>query len=397
MSIEATTLDFETPTKNRGHPFTPGNKPVTYAAKNTNQNTEFYHHSHPGFLSRLREYVQQAKVINGFNLKFDLHHLRNCDIVLPRGIKIWDCQIANFILSGQTEPYASLNECLLFFGLPVKDDKVAQFWEQGFDTCDIPLTILEEYNIGDVELTEQLMFMQMQALSEKQKNLVFDMGTDMLTLIECERNGILYNREQAYAEMAKYSAFLKEAKEELAAYLPPMGEHCRFNWDSGDHLSALLYGGSITFEWRTEEQAVYKSGDKKGQEYLKGSWHEEEVVFPPLFKPIKNTTVKKCKEEGYKGTIFYQVDDPTLKQLTTRSKASKRLLEVLDSVAKKGKVLEMLEQVEKLFNKYGWENNIVHGQYNQTVARTGRLSSKEPNMQNTPPELNTLMISRYEY
>jgi hypothetical protein len=169
-----------------------------------------------------------------------------------------------------------------------------------------------------------------------------------------------------------------------------------FNWNSGDQLSVLLYGGDFEFEWRTEEEAVYKSGDKKGQSYQKGTWHSHIETFPRKFSPLEGTLVKKCGELGYKGTLFYQVDDPTLKQLKTRRNEDKRLLDLLDSQAKQTKVLEMFDQFLNLIDVYEWEGNIVHGQYNQNIARTGRLSSSKPNLQNTPEELDKLLISRYD-
>ena len=54
----------------------------------------------------------------------------------------------------------------------------------------------------------------------------------------------------------------------------------------------------------------------------------------------------------------------------------------------------MLEQFLSVMETKGWDGSI-HGQFNQVVARTGRLSSSAPNMQNTPPELDKLLVSRY--
>jgi DNA polymerase I-like protein with 3'-5' exonuclease and polymerase domains len=39
----------------------------------------------------------------------------------------------------------------------------------------------------------------------------------------------------------------------------------------------------------------------------------------------------------------------------------------------------------------------LHGQYNQVVARTGRLSSSQPNLQNQPAEVDQYIISHYDY
>jgi hypothetical protein len=397
MSLDTRlTLDFETPIKNKGHPFTPGNKAVSYSYKKGNAEPVFRKNTHPAFLTELKKVLSTTSLIIGFNFKFDLQHLWNLGASLPDKVRIWDCQIAEFILTGQTTPFESLDSCLEKYGLPLKQDRVKEYWEAGVDTADIPEDILEEYNNLDVDLTYELYKLQWELCSEKQRKLIILDCLDTITLATAERSGYLFDTTTCVENCVVYEKQLAEIEAELSNYLPKeIPPECTFNWASGDHLSALIYGGSIIFEWRTEEPATYKSGPNKGQEYLKGKWHEAVVEFTPRFIPVKNTMVKKCKDVLYEGTLFYQVDDPTLKQLKTRRKDDKRLLELLDMSAKKGKVLEMFKQFLNLFNKYGWENNLVHGQYNQTIARTGRLSSKEPNMQNTPPEIDELLVSRY--
>ena len=52
-----------------------------------------------------------------------------------------------------------------------------------------------------------------------------------------------------------------------------------------------------------------------------------------------------------------------------------------------GKLPELLEKME-------W-GEFLHGQYNQCVAATGRLSSSAPNMQNFSGDVDRLLVSRY--
>lgn len=53
------------------------------------------------------------------------------------------------------------------------------------------------------------------------------------------------------------------------------------------------------------------------------------------------------------------------------------------------------EGIPNKFEEYGWEDNLVHGQLNQCVAVTGRLSSSNPNLQNNPSESKECFVSRY--
>ena len=51
--------------------------------------------------------------------------------------------------------------------------------------------------------------------------------------------------------------------------------------------------------------------------------------------------------------------------------------------------------VPALSDTMGWTNNLIHGQLNQCVAKTGRLSSSKPNLQNFDGEIKSLFTTRY--
>lgn len=388
------TIDCETPTKNKGHVFTPENFLVSYSLKVNNEPTTFHYYKEPDFLTVLTRELSLATLVVGFNIKFDLHWLRRYNLHFSG--PIFDCSLAEFIYTGQEASYASLDGVLESYGLPAKQDKVKEFWDVGIDTPDIPIEILEEYNNRDVDLTYQLYLLQVQMLSKKQYDLVLLEGADMLSLIEAEANGQKWDQEAANTALVKYKEEVDAIKKTLWDFVPDEAKSY-FNWDSGDDLSALLYGGIRTYAYATEKDAIYQSGEKKGQAYVRRSWFEKVVTFPQHFLPIKNTLIKKCKAEEYKGTLYYQVDDPTLKQLKTRNKESKILLENLLSVAKVSKLVEMLEELFKISTTYGWVDSLLHSQYNQNVVRTGRLSSSKPNSQNKPPELDLFLVSRYAH
>jgi DNA polymerase I-like protein with 3'-5' exonuclease and polymerase domains len=393
------TFDFETTTHNKGHPFDARNTAVSYATLETigdESNSSFRYYLDPDFSSNLSDCVDDASVLVGFNIKFDLHWLRNlsgeCDL---SRVKVWDCQLAEFIYSGQEARYASLNETCEKYGLPTKINLVEEYWNQGIDTRDIPVSILEEYNRWDVQLTKMLFDVQQRLLSEKQKRLVWLEGEDLKALQAAEYDGIRFDTEKAIERLAKYKSDVENIDHSLSQFLPDGIPQGGFNYNSGDHLSALLYGGTIVFPYATETPAVYKSGEKKGQDYIQRKWHEVSVNFPQRFKPLADTEVKKTKDNPTATVRFYQVDAPTLSQLKTRDKDSRRILTLLQERAAATKVAEMIESVLNLMEKKNWTKGYIHGQFNQNVVITGRLSSSSPNLQNTPPELDELLISRY--
>lgn len=377
-------LDVETTTHNKGHRFDPRNQLVSYVINN-----EFYYFSDPNFKTGLDKHT----LIVGFNIKFDLHWL---DIPLE-DVSIWDCQLAEFVLNGQRGAYQSLDELLEVYGLPPKrKHEVHAMWEAGIQTTDIPIPILKDYNLSDVEPLQQVYEYQRQRVSPNQEKLIFLMGEDMKVLIEMERNGILFDREAATKALANNHDKVRQIEEELAKFLPPI-QHGTFNWDSGDHLSALLYGATLSFPYAIESAAVYKSGDKKGQAYIKREWKEENVHFKQRFKPLEGSEVSKTIGKPPEDNHFYQVDDPTLKKIKPTHKEDKNLTTLLGQRAKTIKICEMVESLFKQFDKYQWENNLIHPNYNQNVVVTGRLSSSSPNMQNQPPEIDEFFVSRFDY
>ncbi len=387
--LDYTVLDSETTTHAKGHPFHPLNKLISYAYKDFASPVYFKYFSDPDFSVRQRR-RQILGCYVGFNFKFDYHWMSHLlDVDKP----IWDCQLAEHVYTGQHAQYVSLNECLEKYGLETKKDIVKELWEQGVQTDEIPVNILQEYNEWDVLQTEKLFLIQQQLLSDEQKNLVYLMGEDLKVLASIERSGLLFDAANAASYLADCKQRVAAIEASLSERLPPI-LHGTFNWDSGDHLSCFLYGGTLEFDYATSVPATYKSGAKRGEDYIKNSWHIERVVFQQLFKPLEGTELKKTKDAQAPVTRYYQTDAPTLQSLKG-SKENKVLLGLLQERSAVQKVAEMLESIFKLFDKFQWQDNLIHGQYNQNVAVTGRLSSSSPNMQNSPPEIDKFFISRY--
>ena len=392
------TFDVETTIQNKGHPFDPRNFLVSYAYKVAGGISTFRYFHDPDFITDLRNHVEHATELVGFNIKFDLHWCQRVGIRIPVDCRIWDCSLAEFIISGQTARFISLNESLTSYGEARKPDLVAEYWTQNISTEHIPLPILEEYNLYDVDGTSTLQEHQQQLMSPEQINLCYLMGEDLKTLQHAEYAGIKWDISKASDVCRTLDTRLASINGELSAFLPdsipnPPG----FNFDSGDQLSAFLYGGEITYEWAVPVESVYKSGERVGQSYTANRWKRELVRFTPRFVPLEGTEVAKTATDPMATTRFYQTDQPTLLQLTSRRKEDRDILRLLMERAEQIKVKEMIESIEKKREELHWEDNMIHPQFNQNIAVTGRLSSSAPNMQNTPPEIDELLVSRFAY
>lgn len=341
----------------------------------------------------LRVGIGKATLLVGFNIKYDLHWARRHDVQVPQGVRVWDCQIAEFLIRGQQGSYPSLNEALARFDLGQKDDKVAEYWKLGIDTEFIPKDELVHYNNLDVELTYQLYLKQQAVMSDKLKRLCLVMGLDLLVLQEMEWNGVKYDVEQSRIKAKEVQAELEKITAELRDFSPYQG----INFDSPHQLSCFLYGGAFEVAVVDRvEKLVYKSGLKKGQEYEKTYWRSEVVECPALFTPIKGSQTKLVSKVGDTSFPIYATGEDVLKQLKKPSTKHRHIIELLLKRAELEKLLgTYYKAIPDLIETMEWEDNILHGQLNQVVARTGRLSSSNPNMQNFSSEVDQLLVTRF--
>ena len=386
--MRSLTLDVETTISNKGNPFDETNKLCYVGLLGSTPRTisieygdEPYRHK----LDEIQKEIDESEILVGFNIKFDLHWLRKYGINFV-GKRVWDCQLVHFILTGQQYPYPSLNGVSAYYDLGSKLDVVAtEYWGNKIDTPNIPKDILEEYLIGDLQLTQKVYEKQMEefAVSTKpMQRLISLHNQDLIILQEMEFNGLLFD-ENSSNRLAKE---LVDQIEIIDKILFEYHELVEFNPNSTEHVSSLLYGGTIKVR-RREVIGVFKTGTRMGQQ--KERWVEHEITFPKLINPIKGSELAK---EG-----FFSTDDQTLKSLKTRSKYGKDLVEVLVTRATLEKRLSTYYKgLVDLRKEMNWHEGRLHGQLNQCVARTGRLSSSKPNLQNFDGEIKTLFRSRYE-
>ena len=388
-------LDTESTTFAKGNPYSERNKLCIVGLRLTLEDgfkethifkVEYDSTPYGPVLEQISRLVTTCPTIVGFNLKHDLGWLARYGIRLSSVQRIFDCQLAYFIYDNQRTPYPSLNGCLAHFGLPPKSDVVErEYWSVGIDTTEVPLDILTEYNRTDLDRTDDL-YQRLVTKLDVRKPLVTLHMQDLRVLLEMESNGLCFN----WADMGKASEQLETELQELddviLAFVPE-AIRSHFNTQSGDHLSALLYGGSIGHSIGTPYQHTFKMGNRAGQTETRHRWEEIRLEFPRLVEPIKGSELKK---DG-----FFSVDEQTLTSLKT-DKVSRVLVEALLSRADKEKLLgTYYHGIPKIAEKYDWKDGFVHGTFNQCRVITGRLSSEKPNQQNRPEAVDQFVVSRF--
>lgn len=259
-------------------------------------------------------------------------------------------------------------------------------WEQGIDTPDIPLNLLTSYLFQDLLLTEQVYTRQLSLLGSMPKTtqrLVSLSNQDLLVLLEMEWNGLKIDFDGMAKASEETQQQVDKIKGELDGYFYT-APACARNYASGDCLSVLLYGGVLTEAVRTCV-GEYRTGAKAGQPRYKIDYVQHSL--PRRFEPPRGSALKK---EG-----FFATSEEVLRSIKAK-KEDKRVLEQLLAMSKLEKLRSTYyDGLRKLHEEKDWESDYLHGQFNMCMARTGRLSSSGPNLQNLPPEMDSFTISRF--
>lgn len=379
-------LDVETTISNKGNPFDQTNKLVCVGVKwNMNGNSWKSHIFYDNYDS-LQEIINRADLIIGFNLKFDLHWLRNIGIDISK-IKARDCQLAEFILSNQQNKYPSLDGVAEKYGFPKKLDVVkTEYWDKQINTDQIPRNILSDYLNQDLILTEQVYLKQLEQFKSNGLMPLFRLQcADLLVLEEMEYNGIYFDVEKARKHAGEIHIELEAITNDLSKYTNGL----TINFNSNDAVSALLYGGNIYVDDKIPI-GVYKSGIKQGQVKYKNI--VKEYPLPRLVDPLKGTETKKSVE----GKEYWEVNETVLRKLKL-NKQAKVVVDLLNKYSGLEKLRgTYLNGYSDLIDEMNWDKNMLHGTLNQCVAITGRLSSSRPNLQNADPITKVYMETTYD-
>ncbi len=384
MSYTPIVVDTESTTFQTGNPFSKRNRLMCIGTYSIKEDQYWYRPiEHNGLPYNKQCRMTKAYLTNnnpiiiGFNLKYDIHWLRRYipDLKIK---KVWDCQLAQFIINDQTTRYPSLNDCLAQYGLPQKDERIkVEYWDRGIDTDQVPEELLREYNQKDCELTAALYEKQVPLLTGNKLRLFELHCADLLVLEEMEFRGLMYDTKQSISEALTVG-------QELSAVIVKLDEligRNDVNWNSPKQVSAILYGGSISFPCRVPTERTLKDGTiKRGER----NGHLDES-FVRLVEPC----------DGTENANGWSTDEDTLRSLNATGKAK----EIISLVLKQSELDKLVgtyyNGLPDLITQMDWELDTLHGNINQVVAKTGRTSSSQPNLQNFDGRLKPLFFSRF--
>lgn len=334
----------------------------------------------------------EPQLLIGHNIKFDLHYLRKegrkiggkpIDEWLHTG-NIWDTQSVEYILSGQSHLYPSLDQCAVKYGGTLKDDRIKILWKAGVQTEDIQVPMLNEYLRADLDNTEEVFRGQMELAKEKNLlPLIRSMNQAIIAYEEMEYNGMAVHQGVLGSLAIQNGLELSDIQYEIMMMIPkPVRK--KINIGSTQHMSVLLFGGDIKYK---EKVLVgkYKNGNDK--------YKIQEFAFnDPLFN------LSGAARKEWKLKKFYQTTDHVLETLKGDIHHGSREHQFIS-------LLQEYRRLEKERSSY--YNNIpkllvdgtVHQNINNTATHTGRLSQSDPNLQNVAKKgqslVKSIFISRW--
>tara|TARA_Y100000034_G_scaffold129240_1_gene185340 strand:- start:160 stop:702 length:543 start_codon:yes stop_codon:yes gene_type:complete len=178
-----TVLDFETtfitkPDKTTDpSPMRRGNYLVSAGYWTSTDESEYlcFHHNHQepteGGHATLQDVLARTRLLVAHNAKFELMWLRETGFVYDK--RVWCTQVAEYVLARAVRKSFKLKDILEDRGLsPKRTDLTQSYLDNGVGFEDMPWGVVEEYGLGDVRSTMELVRAQLAELGMKSEEFV---------------------------------------------------------------------------------------------------------------------------------------------------------------------------------------------------------------------------------
>ena len=380
-------LDIETSISNGPHGpdfRDPSNDIFTVIAGKTPQSIQVIHKKE-GFGRKLplEQELKECDLIVGHNLSFDLSYVWGDEAVkdfFTRGGRVWDTQVAEYILTAQQHQYSSLEELQeKYLGQKKKPTKIGLLYKKGVgadkilakkDICPRIWKEYEKYCYLDGATTLEI-FKKQYIRAKKEGMLpIIQLYQDYLVgLIDTTCTGIVLDISLCEKTRTRFSLLALEHLERAQKTVAPLWRDKRlppFNINSSQHRSAVLFGGEIKNKVNTKV-GKYKNGRDKWKYVQHKIWVDGFQV------------PKKCSKEGaVKG--FYSTDK---KLVLPKIKAIAKDNRLLAYIEEQQRSVEFADGVKVIDNLLKYQvGGKIYPNFNNVDVVTGRLSSSRPNMQN---------------
>lgn len=323
----------------------------------------------------------ETVLLIGHNIGFDLKWLLKVGAITLEDLKrirIWDTQQAEYLLSGQAHLYPSLDDCCKEVGLPLKDDKIKEYWKAGVDTFDIPKNELLDYLKQDVSNTWELYRYQMEIFRELPELLTLAQikMEDILFTTLMEHHGMAFDLSKAdehrvelerlvNTNILSWDGWMKDLK-----YRTVIPENWNPSITSGRDVGILLFGGEAKWEEEELTGEVFKTGARKGQPKTRKVERKAEV------HPLA-TTKAEANKTGWK------TDDEVLQAVVDGHSARVSAYHIAKLVLEhRAYTKELSTYITGYSSMVSPGDMMIHPSINHCSTATGRQSCTKPNLQN---------------
>lgn len=363
------------------HPMHPANRVVHFGLTDSTGRGNVYCEDHIMFEVALRGYWPYATYC-GHNFSFDLLYLYRTSPKMKdtlQSAKIWDTQLAEYILTGQRSKFSSLDELSIKYGLPVKDSGLKAYFEAGVGSDKIPLDEIVPYLKQDVENTYAIAYKQWaKAVEQGQLELIYSQMEALHATSEMMYNGLHIDKpalDTYTVEVVNEYVKVKLDLEELAAGLVE-------DINSPKQWSQCFFGGKKKIKVN-KPVGMYKNGKVKMK-------LTEEVL---TILPMVDYTPDPDKVSEKTGQI--SVDDDVLNDMLDHI-FNPKAKTLIKSLLKYRELSKQLSTYVQGLSKHVIGDHI-YGKLNHTATVTGRLSSTSPNLQNISNNpIKQIFTSRFE-
>lgn len=444
-----TVLDIETTRselangKFNGMPYLSSNTLVSLGFRN-HQEVGYYFFDHPESTQdalanhkAVQEVLDKTTLLVGHNIKFDLQWIKEAGFRYEG--RIYDTMIFEYLKAKGFKQPLSLAEVANRRNLPAKGDILKQYFKDGKNTNDVPMSELEEYGRSDVDITWALFWEQVKEAKQdpemaKLCNMIRLSNDACYVLTEMERAGCAIDMEALKQIEDDYRDELTRLENVLMDIVLEVMGHTKINLNSPEHLSWVIYSRRVLDKDAWAEAFNIGSEERGAVKKKKRATHMSDSMFRKTVNELSEKLIKTtaeqcstCEGSGYvqlytikglprkrknicktcdkKGYIFinrteyaglklkakgptwcasggFKCDGDTIEELLKEDLTDTARM-FLEAVSRYNSVSTYLTSfVEGIKN--GTINGLLHTNFNQCIVTTGRLSSSNPNLQNMP-------------
>lgn len=416
----------------------------------------FYHKdlTSPDSPKELQDDLDWADIGVAHNAKFDWMYLQEAGFKLPE--RVWCTMIGEYIFARSQPKFKSLKATAERRDVTrKKSDLVDDLFQGGTGFDQMPLETVIEYAEADVLSCAEIYLDQLKDLSkDSNKGLVpvFDLMNEMLLfLCELERNGICIDTDVLSKVEDDYIKEKAEIEDTLNEIIESVMGDTPINKNSGIDMTKVVYSRFVPD--REYHRRAFNIGNnpagkplppprmspsqfantvrKSTRRVMKTVAHHCEACegrgrvqkYKVDGNPYKNLTkCEACDGLGYilteTGKVAglklvpegprdasingFKTDKVTIARLITQAevKGNETAILFLTKLSRLNAISTYLDSFIKNIKQWTRADGLLHAQFNQTITKTGRLSSSNPNFQNIPKghkfPVRKAVVSRFE-